>query len=70
MVGDLGWAGSSGEALRVGGSGGVEGLLTGGVDRAGGREVDRGWGVPADPGMAVDVVVLGEEPVAERPCGR
>jgi hypothetical protein len=48
----------------------VEGLLTGGVDRASGGEVDRGRGVPADPGMTVDVVVLGEEPVAERPRGR
>ena len=50
--------------------GGVEGVLAGGVDRAGGREVHRGGGVPADPGMAVDVVVLGKEPVAEHPGGR
>jgi hypothetical protein len=69
VVGDLGWAGSPGEALGVGGAGGVEGVLAGLVDGAGGREVDRGRGVPADPGMAVDVVVLGEEPVAERPGG-
>lgn len=69
-VGDLGWAGSSGEAFGVGGTGGVEGGLAGIVDRAGGRVVDRGGGVSADPGMAVDVVVLGEEPIAECPGGR
>ena len=31
------------------------------VDRVGGAEVDRGWSVPGDPGVPVDVVVLVEE---------
>lgn len=45
----------------------LEGHGAGVVDRAVGALVDRGGRVPADPGVVVDVVVLGEEPVAEGP---
>ena len=45
--------------------GGGEGVLPGLVDRAGGSEVDGGRGVPRDPGMPMDVVVLVEEAGAE-----
>ena len=44
----------------------VEGGLPVGLDLGRGVEVDRGRGVHADPGVAVLVVVGGEEPLAER----
>jgi hypothetical protein len=50
------------------GVGAVEGALAVGSDLGGGAEVDRGGGVHADPGVAVFVVVGGEESFAERPC--
>ncbi len=55
------------EPLGVGVVGGGESVLPGLVDRAGGPEMDRGGGVPGDPGMTVDVVVLVEEAGAELP---
>jgi len=56
---------SAAEPLRVDVVGGGEGVLPVLVDRVGGAEVDRGRGVPGDPGMPVDVVVLVEEAGAE-----
>src|SRR5680860_1390492 len=53
------------EPLGMGVVGGGEGVLSVLVDRVGGAEVDRGRGVPRDPGMMVDVVVLVEEAGAE-----
>jgi hypothetical protein len=53
------------EPLGVGVIGGGEGVLPGLVDRSGGAEVHRGRGVPGDPGMPVNVVVLVEESGAE-----
>ena len=53
------------EPLGVVVVGGGERVLPGLVDRAGGTEVDRGRGVPGDPGMPVNVVVLVEETGAE-----
>src|SRR5680860_746517 len=55
------WVWSATESLGVGVVGGGQGVLPVLVDRVGGAEVDRGRGVPRDPGMAVDVVVLVEE---------
>jgi hypothetical protein len=59
------------EPLGVGVVGGGESVLPGLVDRAGSPEMDRGGGVPRgvprDPGMTVDVVVLVEEAGAELP---
>jgi hypothetical protein len=52
----------------VGLVGGDQGDVTGVVDSGRGAEVNRGGGVPADAGMAVDVVVLGEEPFQVLPC--
>ena len=49
----------------VGLVGGVEGGAALGADLVGGAVVDRGWGVPADPGVAVLVVVVVEERLAE-----
>jgi hypothetical protein len=49
------------------GVGAVEGGLTAGAHLGGGVEVDRCRGVHADPGMAVLVVVVSEELVAEFP---
>ena len=46
--------------------GAVEGGLTVGADLGRGVEMDRGWGVHADPGVAVLVVVVGEELLGER----
>ena len=46
----------------------VEGGLPAGLDLGHGVEVDRGRGVHADPGVAMLVVVGGEEPVTERAC--
>ena len=51
------------EALGVGGVGGVQGGLALGADLAGGAEVDAGWGVQPDAGVAV---LVGEEPLRER----
>lgn len=53
------------EPLGVGVVGGGEGVVPVLVDGFGGAEVDRGWGVPGDPGVPVDVVVLVEEAGAE-----
>ena len=49
------------ETFRVRGSGGVEAGLSGVVDGAGGAEVRRGRGVPADPRMPVILSVGGEQ---------
>src|SRR5665648_93570 len=54
------WVWSASESLGVGVVGGGQGVLPVLVDRVGGAEVDRGRGVPRDPGMMVDVVVLVE----------
>jgi len=67
FVADLGRDGSLGEAFRVLAPGSVQGHGAGVVDLAVGAVVDRGGGMPADPGVMVDVVVLGEESVAEDP---
>jgi hypothetical protein len=56
------------EPLGVGVAGGGEGVLAGLVDGAGGAEgaeVDRGRGVPGDPEVTMNVVVLVEEAGAE-----
>jgi hypothetical protein len=53
------------EPLRVGVVGGGKRVLPLLIDGLGGAEVDRGRGVPSDPGMPVDVVVLVEEAGAE-----
>jgi hypothetical protein len=50
------------------GVGAVEGVLAACADLGGGAEVDRGGRVHADPGVAMLVVVGGEEPVTERAC--
>lgn len=47
--------------------GGVEGGLAVCLDLIGGPEVDRRRGVEPDPGMAMVVVVVGEESLAEGP---
>ena len=57
------------EAFRVGGVGGVEDHLPGGPDVLGPAEVDVGWRVQADAGVAVLVVVAAEEVTAEDPGG-
>nr|WP_261576244.1 hypothetical protein [Frankia gtarii] len=44
--------------------GAVEGGLAVGLDLVGGAEVDRGGGVERDPGMAMVMVVGGEETLA------
>ena len=54
------------ESGGVGGVGGVEGGGSCGADLGGGAVVDRCWGVQADAGVAVDVVVVIEEHGAER----
>lgn len=54
------------EPFRSGRVGGVEGLLAQCTDVAGGAVVNRGGGVQPDPGVAVFVVVVAEEPLAER----
>ena len=59
---------SSAEPVGPGGEGAVEDELAAGLDGPGGAVVDRGRGVQADPGMAVLVVVVGEEQVAECAC--
>ena len=59
------WCWSAGESLWVGGVGRIEGDPAGIVDGGGGAEVERRWGMPCDPGVAVGVVVLGEESFAE-----
>ena len=61
LLGDLRWCGSAGEAFGVRGVGRVEGDLAGLVDGASGAEVNRRRGMPSDPRMAMDMVVLGEE---------
>ena len=71
----LGWQGRgervpSAEPVGPGGEGAVEDELAAGLDGPGGAVVDRGRGVQADPGMAVLVVVVGEEQVAECACVR
>lgn len=53
------------EPLGVGVVGRRQGVLPVLVDRVGGAEVHRCWGVPGDPGVPVDVVVLVEEAGAE-----
>ena len=53
------------EPFGAGVVGGGEGVLPVLIDGVGGAEVDRGWGVPSDPGVPVDVVVLVEEAGAE-----
>ena len=53
------------EAVGVGGVGVVEDGLALGADGVGSSVVDVGWGVEADAGVAVLVVVVGEELVDE-----
>ena len=53
------------EPFGVGVVGGGERVLPLLIDGLGSAEVDRGRGVPGDPGMPVDVVVLVEEAGAE-----
>ena len=60
-------AGAVAEPGRVGGVGGVEGLGPLGADLCGRAVVDRGRRVLADARVAVVVVVVGEERLAERP---
>jgi hypothetical protein len=55
-----------GEPLGVLSVNAVEGGLAVGLDLGRGVEVDRGRRVHADPGVAVVVVVGGEEPLADR----
>jgi len=65
-VGDglpLRWGGSATEPGGVGVVGGGQGGLAGFVDGVGGAEVDRCRGVPADAGVAVNMVIFIEEPV-------
>ena len=57
--------GSPAEPRRVGVERRGEGRSAGVVDGVSGAEVDGGGGMPADPGMPVDVVVLVEEFGAE-----
>ena len=64
--GESGWSGPAGEAFGVLGVGLVEGDLPLGADLFGGAEMYRGWGVHADPGVPMFVVVGHEESVAER----
>ena len=56
------------ESVGVGGVGGVEGTGPFGADLDGGAVVERGGGVEADAGVAVLVVVVGEERFAEGPA--
>ena len=65
LLGDLRCCWAAAEPFGVGGVGRVEGDLARVVDGAGGAEVNRRWGVPSDPRVAKDVVVLGEESVTE-----
>ena len=53
------------ESFGVGGVGGVEDGLAVGADGGGAAVVDVGGGVQGDAGVAVVVVVVVEEPVAE-----
>lgn len=77
LVGQFRCVGPAVEPVGVGGVGRVEGGLALLADLLGGAVVHRRWGVPADPGMSVLVVVSGEEAVAEssrvgerpEPCG-
>jgi hypothetical protein len=59
LLGDSWWHWAAGEPFWVRGVGRVEGDLAGLVDGAGGAEVDRRRRMPSDPGMAMNVVVLG-----------
>jgi hypothetical protein len=56
---------SAGESFGVLGPGGVQDLLPGDAHGVGVAVVDRGWGVQADAGVVVFVVVPGEKRVAE-----
>ena len=53
-----------GEAAWIGSPGFFDGVATDGADGTGSLMVDVLRGVPADPGVAVVVVVFVEEPVA------
>ena len=57
------------EPFRVGGVGGGEVVRPGGLDGLGTAVVDIGGGVQAQPGMAVFLVVPGEEDLAVCPGG-
>jgi hypothetical protein len=65
-AGQLGRPGAAGEAPRVRGAGRVEHGLAFFLDRGRGADVHRVRGVQPYPGMAVLVVVIGEERAAER----
>ena len=54
------------EPFGMGCVGRVEGRLTQDSDLGRGAVVDRGWGVQPDPAVAVLMVVVAEEPLAER----
>ena len=67
MAADLGRLGSVGEAFGMLLEGSVQGDGAGVVDLAVGAVMDRCGCVPADPRVAVDVIIFGEEPVTEDP---
>ena len=67
-VGDLGCLWWSAESVGVGGVGVVEDGLAVCADGVVVAAVDAGGGVVADAGVAVVVVVVGEERVDEGPC--
>ncbi len=71
---DPGWTGQrrwlwglADEPLGMRGVDAVQGLLAGGPDLLGAAVVHVGWGQQPDPGVAVGVVVVGEERAGERP---
>ena len=66
LLGQARRSGPAGEPLGGLRVSAVEGGLPTGLDLGHGVEVDRRGGVHADPGMAMLVVVGGEEPLTER----
>src|SRR3546814_25750 len=66
-LGDLGCAWRPAESFGTCGVGGIEDDLAGGSDLVGAAVVNVGGGVEPDAGVAVVVVVVLEERVAERP---
>jgi hypothetical protein len=67
-VGHVGYLGWPAEAVGLGGVDVVEDGLAVPADGVVVAVVDTGWGVVADAGVAVVVVVVGEELVGERSC--
>ena len=64
-----GCRGLADEPFGVGGVGGGEHVRPGGLDGLGAAGVDVGGGVQAQPGMAVFLVIPGEEDLAVCPGG-